>query len=218
MVTNCSRQTPREMLRSTTASVVGRCVTYRARALVIIVGLGLLGVGASGSNGRSTSLVFRVEGSKDDPEFGRACGLVKGLEDLYGKERYRLQAINQEQPRRPPNKIWGWTLPLPLWLCHRGREASSEQVEHPAVVCSITQTSPVVDPENGGIEHVPGTFGRGESGESVPIGGVEDLMEFVRTSVLAGPRHFSFAYHERSLRWLPCTMYHRVLTGTCLVS
>ena len=31
-----------------------------------------------------------VEGSRDDPEFVRACGVVKGLEDLYGKDRYLL--------------------------------------------------------------------------------------------------------------------------------
>lgn len=35
---------------------------------------------------------------------------------------------------------------------------------------------------------------------SVAIGGVEDLLEFVRSSVLSGPRPFSFAFHERSLR------------------
>lgn len=206
MVTNSSSQTPQERLRSTTASIIGRYITCRARALAVIVGLGLLGVGASGAgvSGRSTPLVFRVEGSKDDPEFDRACGLVKGLEDLYGKERFRLQAINQKQPQRSLKKLplWGWTIPLPRWLCHKGGETSSEQVRHPAVVCSIKQTSPVVDPGN---EDDPGTLG---GDESVPIGGVEDLMEFVRTSVLAGPRHFSFAYHERSLRCLPCTIMY----------
>lgn len=35
---------------------------------------------------------------------------------------------------------------------------------------------------------------------SVAIGGVEELLEFVRSSVLAGPRPFSFAFHEQSLR------------------
>lgn len=34
----------------------------------------------------------------------------------------------------------------------------------------------------------------------VSIGGVDELLEFVRTSVLAGPRPFSFAFHEQSLR------------------
>lgn len=34
----------------------------------------------------------------------------------------------------------------------------------------------------------------------VTIGGVEELLEFVRSSVLAGPRPFSFAFHEQSLR------------------
>lgn len=38
-------------------------------------------------------MVFRVEGSRDDPEFVRACGVVKGLEDLYGKERYLLHPV-----------------------------------------------------------------------------------------------------------------------------
>lgn len=197
MVTICSSQTSREILPSTTASIVGRCITSRALALAILVGVGLLGVDASGASskfaGISTCLVFRVEGSKDDPKFDRACGLVKGLEDLYGKERYRLQAINQiqhqERLQSPPKKLWGWTIPLPRWLCHK-EESSSEQVQHPVVVCNITSGND------------SGTLG---VDESVTIGGVEDLMEFVRTSVLAGPRHFSFAYHERSLRCLPCT-------------
>ncbi|CAN0498228.1 unnamed protein product, partial [Ectocarpus sp. 12 AP-2014] len=30
----------------------------------------------------------------------------------------------------------------------------------------------------------------------VAIGGVDELLEFVRTSVLAGPRPFSFAFHQ----------------------
>lgn len=38
-------------------------------------------------------MVFRVEGSRDDPEFVRACGVVKGLEDLYGKDRYLLHPV-----------------------------------------------------------------------------------------------------------------------------
>lgn len=37
-------------------------------------------------------------------------------------------------------------------------------------------------------------------GTRVTIGGVEELLEFVRSSVLAGPRPFSFAFHEQSLR------------------
>lgn len=39
------------------------------------------------------TLLFRVEGSRKDPEFGQACGVVKGLEDLYGTERYRLVQV-----------------------------------------------------------------------------------------------------------------------------
>ena len=35
---------------------------------------------------------------------------------------------------------------------------------------------------------------------SIVVGGVEELLEFVRSSVLAGPRPFSFAFHEQSLR------------------
>ena len=47
-------------------------------------------------------MVFRVEGSRDDPEFARACRVVKGLEDLYGKERYRLHPVGIcQQPRCP---------------------------------------------------------------------------------------------------------------------
>lgn len=35
---------------------------------------------------------------------------------------------------------------------------------------------------------------------AVAIGGVDELLEFVRSSVLAGPRPFSFAFHEQALR------------------
>lgn len=34
-----------------------------------------------------------MEGSRDDPEFVRACGVVKGLEDLYGRDRYVLHPV-----------------------------------------------------------------------------------------------------------------------------
>lgn len=37
---------------------------------------------------------------------------------------------------------------------------------------------------------------------AVAIGGVDELLEFVRSSVLAGPRPFSFAFHEQALRCL----------------
>ena len=40
-------------------------------------------------------LVFRVEGSRKDPEFIRACGVVKGLEELYGKDRYTLHSVRR---------------------------------------------------------------------------------------------------------------------------
>lgn len=48
---------------------------------------------APGIGGRSP-LVFRVQGSGCDPEYSRACGVVRGLEDLYGKERYRLHQVH----------------------------------------------------------------------------------------------------------------------------
>lgn len=39
-----------------------------------------------------------------------------------------------------------------------------------------------------------------ENDTAVRIGGVEDLLEFVRDSLLAGPRPFSLAFHEQGLR------------------
>lgn len=47
-------------------------------------------------------LVFRVEGSSADPEYRRACRLVEGLEDLYGKDRYRLHQVNGRRKHDPP--------------------------------------------------------------------------------------------------------------------
>lgn len=55
----------------------------------------VVGVGAESTSTARSALVFRVEGSRNDPEYVRACGMVKGLEDLYGKERYELQSVRR---------------------------------------------------------------------------------------------------------------------------
>lgn len=48
--------------------------------------------GGAGSDNRP-ALVFRVEGSGSDPDFRRACEVVKALQHLYGSERYGLHQV-----------------------------------------------------------------------------------------------------------------------------
>lgn len=55
-------------------------------------GLRVGGVGSAASQARQ-ALVFRVEGSGSDPEYRRACEVVRWLEDLYGEQRYRLHQV-----------------------------------------------------------------------------------------------------------------------------
>lgn len=67
--------------------------------LVAATATGVVATTGAGGGGAATQsmrpvIVFRVEGSRADPEYGRACGVVKGLEELYGKERYRLREVN----------------------------------------------------------------------------------------------------------------------------
>lgn len=195
--------------------------------------------GASGVPVR-TPLVFRVEGSRDDPEFERACGVVKGLADLYGEERYVLHAVVPEDPgdtlqqqqHSPARRRRSW---LPGWLCgSSSRESPRSTLSSPslspeptsppnregkshrrAVLCSISippaaavaAAAAAIDEtqqqQNGptiGKYPTVGDDGIDGVDTSVTIGGVEELLEFVRSSILAGPRPFSFAFHEQSLR------------------
>ncbi|CAM9214177.1 unnamed protein product [Ectocarpus fasciculatus] len=171
---------------------------------------------------RGGALVFRVEGRPDDPEFARACGVVRGLEDLYGKERYLLQPVpvedggsshGQEQRQHSPRRRKPW---IPRWFGgSAGRRKKSppggpagETAPRSAVLCSI-DLAPANDETQAQQRQGPAARGRlSAAGESsavvadtrVAIGGVDELLEFVRSSVLAGPRPFSFAFHEQSLR------------------
>ena len=88
---------------------------------------------------------------------------------------------------------------------------------HRGVLCSIDRP-PVLGETQGGVSGAGGggalggkDFSVGATVDtSVAIGGVEDLLEFVRSSVLAGPRPSSFAFHERSLRSVLLRFIHRV--------
>lgn len=115
---------------------------------------------------------------------------------------------------------------IPRWLCGSSRarstaSPSSTATENPrprAVLCSI-DSAPGTAAGGGGRaqtqtrapQHRESSRRRARrlaaggstadaGGTSVAIGGVEELVEFVRSSVLAGPRPFSFAFHEQSLR------------------
>lgn len=81
---------------------------------------------------------------------------------------------------------------------------ASRPPDYPAVLCSIDRApAPVeTDAAHDTTVHEGVTVRVKEPAvdTSVAIGGVEELLEFVRSSVLAGPRPFSFAFHERSLR------------------
>lgn len=83
--------------RSRRAWVVTRSIVLQAAAVAIAAQLLLVvGVGSTGAvPAARTPLVFRVEGSRHDPDFFRACGVIKGLEDLYGKDRYTLHSVRQ---------------------------------------------------------------------------------------------------------------------------
>ncbi|CBN76987.1 Thioredoxin reductase [Ectocarpus siliculosus] len=180
----------------------------------------LAGATATGPAGarRGGALVFRVEGRPDDPEFARACGVVRGLEDLYGKERYLLQPVpvedggsshDQEQRRASPRRRRPW---IPRWFGgSAGRRKQSPQggpagetAPRSAVLCSIDR-APADDktqaqgPAAGGHLSAAEESPAAVANTRVAIGGVDELLEFVRTSVLAGPRPFSFAFHEQSL-------------------
>lgn len=76
---------------ATLQAVVTALVAVASQWLMPLAGAGLNEV-PGGGRGRAV-LVFRVEGARSDPEFVRACGVVQGLEDLYGEERYKLQAV-----------------------------------------------------------------------------------------------------------------------------
>lgn len=85
------------------------------------------------------------------------------------------------------------------------------------MLCSIDRP-PVVRETQDNLSGTEGVALREEGPSvdtSVAIGGVEDLLEFVRSSVLAGPRPFSFAFHERSLRsvLVKCCAHHVVIPG-----
>lgn len=75
------------VLQALAIAIVARWLPVRASS-----------ISSSSSSSRMTAtrtgLVFRVEGARDDPEFVRACGVVKGLEEIYGKDRYRLQPVS----------------------------------------------------------------------------------------------------------------------------
>lgn len=74
---------------------------------------------------------------------------------------------------------------------------------HSTVLCSISRTHiSGGDPKDHGELLVAGSPAteNGLIDPSIAIGGVDDLMDFVRDSVLAGPRPFSFGFHEKSLR------------------
>ncbi|CAM9141109.1 unnamed protein product [Ectocarpus sp. 4 AP-2014] len=183
--------------------------------------LPLAGATATGPAGarRGGALVFRVEGRPDDPEFARACGVVRGLEDLYGKERYLLQPVpvedggsshDQEQRRDSPRRRRPW---IPRWFGgSAGRRKQSppgvragETAPRSAVLCSI-DLAEADDKTQAQGAAAGGHLSAAEESPAavadtgVAIGGVDELLEFVRTSVLAGPRPFSFAFHEQSLR------------------
>lgn len=66
------------------------CVTLAALPLMVVCDT----TGTTGVPSRQ-ALVFRIEGSSGDPEYSRACEVVKGLEDLYGRERYRLHQVRK---------------------------------------------------------------------------------------------------------------------------
>ena len=195
--------------------LMGTGLRFIFRALALAVTVRLLSVRASSAsdqNGnRGAGLVFRVEGFKDDPEFERACCVVKGLEELYGKESYILQAKahapklehQQNFPRR-------WRRVLSRLLCgERGKSSPEQAVQHTAVLCSISQAPSASARADGRTEaDVDLAAPPVDAQESVPIGGAEELLTFVRTSVLAGPRPYSFAFHERSLRYGSCVRLH----------
>ncbi|CAM9201887.1 unnamed protein product [Laminaria digitata] len=193
---------------------VTRSIVLHAAAVAVAVAAQLLvvvGVGSTGSTAEVPTarppLVFRVEGSRKDPEFLRACGVVRGLEDLYGKDRYTLHSIETETSARPCPMTWRrWTRWIPRWSTAGSGQFDLKPAEHRGVLCSIDRPPVLRETQ----DDISGTGGVAVGAEdlsvdttvetSVAIGGVEDLLEFVRSSVLAGPRPFSFAFHERSLR------------------
>ena len=189
------------------------CFIFRALALAVTAQLlSVRASSASDRNGnRGAGLVFHVEGFKDDPEFERACCVVKGLEELYGKEIYILQAKahapklehQQNFPRR-------WRRLLSRLRCgERGKSSPEQAVQHTAVPCSISQAPSAGAGANERIEtDVDLAAMPDDVQESVPIGGAEELLAFVRTSVLAGSRPYSFAFHEQSLRYGSCVRLH----------
>lgn len=75
------------------------------------------------------------------------------------------------------------------------QDASLERTKQITVDGKWTKDVAVGDP-TGGAAAAP----TAATDTSVAIGGVEELLEFVRSHVLAGPRPFSFAFHEQSLR------------------
>lgn len=89
---------------------------------------------------------------------------------------------------------------MPRWFSKNRSPALDPPSQYPPVVCSLEGYS--------GSSTVHGDAERGEASslkdvpieDTVAIGGVEDLLEFVRSSVLAGPRPLSIGFHKRSLR------------------
>ena len=122
------------------------------------------------------------------------------MRSSYSRNVGHCRQIDTETVARSYPRTWR------RWIA-RWSTAGSEQFDrkpekHRGVLCSIDR--PPVDRET--QDDISGTGGVALKEEdpsvdtSVAIGGVEDLLEFVRSSVLAGPRPFSFAFHERSLR------------------
>lgn len=91
------RQEPISLVaRRSRAWAVARSVVLQAVAVAVAAQLLVVSVGSTAAVPVARApLVFRVEGSRHDPDFSRACGVVKGLEDLYGKDRYTLHSVRQ---------------------------------------------------------------------------------------------------------------------------
>lgn len=80
--------------RRSRAWAVTRSIVLQAAVIAFAAQLLVVGVGSTAAVPVARApLVFRVEGSRHDPDFSRACGVVKGLEDLYGKDRYTLHSV-----------------------------------------------------------------------------------------------------------------------------
>lgn len=95
-----------------TAVTAGIWILVAVAATGVATTTGAGGGGAAAQSARP-ALVFRVEGSRADPEYGRACGVVRGLEELYGKERYRLRQVNRLLYRCKFARTYCWLVQEP---------------------------------------------------------------------------------------------------------